>query len=377
MFETIAIIVLRRSKYRKMIDEKKHAEYDFSDEELMKEPGDCDILNNVISDVTEQLGGSDSRAVKTLLYDMRRAVMVMLNYMKTHLPLADDLVKHLGFLHPQARTEWTGPTPDPSLSHSAIEVANTFKRFSQPEKINIRVELSQYQALGHVPNYSESVNRVDQWWSEVFKVMERETGNEPRSLKKLVKMALVLAHSQGWIERGFSMSKRFAQDRNSLSVRSMKGLKLVHEEIKKAGGAEKVAISNQMLQAVKMAGREARQAEAEERMRKEREDTNDATIREAERKRKVEEESKKAWDVARKDIERELRVVQIMMEKKQKIIDDALSKATRLNDPYKVKDAMATVRLSNDDMKVKRQREKEIQEELQHHMAKRHRNVGM
>ena len=40
----------------------------------------------------------------------------------------------------------------------------------------------------------------------------------PKELRKLVNVSLVLAHSQGWVEGGFNISKMFATDRESISL---------------------------------------------------------------------------------------------------------------------------------------------------------------
>ena len=42
----------------------------------------------------------------------------------------------------------------------------------------------------------------------------------PKELRKLVNVSLVLAHSQGWVEGGFNISKMFATDRELLSLQS-------------------------------------------------------------------------------------------------------------------------------------------------------------
>ena len=149
--------------------------------------------------------------------------------MQKHLPLADPILKHLRFLDPDWRSSSTFTT-------SAVYVAKHFKRFTSPEIIELQVQLSHYKALGELPSYNVKDDRVDDWWVKVWKILESKTGTRPTTLIKLVKMSLVLAHSQGWVERGFSLYKWFADDRrNSLSVRTIKGLKLVHGEVKRRG----------------------------------------------------------------------------------------------------------------------------------------------
>ena len=134
-------------------------------------------------------------------------------------------------------------------------------------------------------------------------------------------------------------------------------------------------ISTQMLNAVKMAGSDARKAEAKEREEKEKRDRSEAAEREAEKKRKAEEDSKKDWETKKNELESELRGIQDYLSKKEKIIQEALSKGTRVADAHKIKDCMTTVRLANDDMVQKRELERQVQEQLRVQIGKRHKKV--
>ena len=128
-------------------------------------------------------------------------------------------------------------------------------RFDDEELADLQRQVEIYQSLRQLPNFDDKTDRLDLWWVKVWEIFEKERGERPRALIKLVKMCCVLAHSQAWVERGFSISKRFATDRESLSLLSMKALKCIFSEIKRQGGAEKVVITPTMLNQVKMAGR--------------------------------------------------------------------------------------------------------------------------
>ena len=151
----------------------------------------------------------------------------------------------------------------------------------------------------------------------------------------------------------------------------MKALKTVFGEIKRHGGADKVPITNQMLNAVKMSGRDAKEAEAKEKARKEKEKAEKVIEQKAAEKRKAEEESKKNWEEKKISLESELTGIQMYIAQKQTIIQESLSKAARLNDPYKVKDIMTTVRLATEDMTKKMEKERDVQEKLRQHMGKK------
>ena len=201
--------------------------------------------------------------------------------------------------------------------------------------------------------------------------MESEGGSLPRELGKLVKMCCVLAHSQGWVERGFNISKMFAEDRESLSVHTMKALKLVFGEVKRQGGADKVIITSQMLNCVKMSGREAKQAEAKAREKRERAAADEALEREAARKKKIAEDSKKDWESKKKELEDGLKSLQNYIDLRRKFVEDKLSQATKTTDPYKQKDLLTAIRLATEDKEKQVTKEREIQELLRVHMSKK------
>jgi hypothetical protein len=167
---------------------------------------------------------------------------------------------------------------------TAVFVAKEMRRFTEDEILAIQVQLSVYRALREVPDFCDKNDRLDRWWVEVLGQLERVRGEPAEELEKLVKMCFVLAHSQGWVERGFNTSKRFASDRESLSIDSMKSLKLVFTEIKRQGGADKVLITGQLLNTVKMAASDERKATSAEKDRKEKEAASEAAEKEIGRK---------------------------------------------------------------------------------------------
>jgi PleD family two-component response regulator len=178
------------------------------------------------------------------------------------------------------------------------------------------------------------------------------------------------------VERGFNISKMFATDRESLSVYSMKALKMVFCEIKRQGGAEKVSITPTMLVQVKMAGKDARDAMEKEQNKKKQESATKASEREAARKRKAEEETKKKWEEEKKDLELELRSVQNYMDQRSKFIEGEMSKQSKCSDPYKIKDLATSIRLATEDRNKQARLERELQEKLRVHMGKKPRVGG-
>ena len=137
-------------------------------------------------------------------------------------------------------------------------------------------------------------------------VIQAETGEDPKELRLLVQMCMVLSHGQGMVERGFSHTKWFVKDRASMKDNTVKSLKLVKGSIDKSGGAEKVPLTTQLLNSVKHAVRNQRKEEEKERARVERENVEEAAQVQAAAKRKREENYIKCWEAKKVDIEEQI-----------------------------------------------------------------------
>ena len=88
---------------------------------------------------------------------------------------------------------------------------------------------------------------------------------------------------------GFSLTKRVLEDRECLSVESLKGQKLVTSAIKAAGGTDKIPITVSMMNEVKFASSRKKEADKLEKERKRKTEEDAAT--EAEAKKKKDEEA--------------------------------------------------------------------------------------
>ena len=374
LFEAIAKTVMKPKWFRKIGELMTMEKVDWFDSRLVLPAAECSSLVSVMRDEIDELpGGIGGSIAESLLADVMFAVNIMLDYLFKHLPIKNHLLKNLGFLHPRARNVWDGVDGAPSIVIAAVNVAKEMKRFDENEIVNIQTQLAVYQSISSVPDYEEKYDRVDSWWVKVFALIEKERASPPLELMKLVKMTLVLAHSQGWVERGFNISKMFANDRESLSVQSIKALKMVFGEIRRQGGADKVYISNQMLNSVKMSGRDAKEAASKEKERKEREAATEVIEKELERKRKKEADAKKDWEARKDQLETDLRGVQAYMDRRQTFIEEILSKVARISDPYKMKDYMTSVRLASEEKQSVSVKERLIQEQLRAHIGKRRR----
>ena len=369
MFEALARLIMKPNKFKDMEENSKYTQIDFYEKENLLPVIQMTSLSSLITDKRSKMSTEDTYL---LLYSMRGGLQKMLTYLQTHLPLDDHFYKSLGFLHPASKNAWTGS----KLVNSAKFVARKLGRFDEEDQMDLQRQLEMYQSMRKMPVFDHKNDRLDEWWVQVWEMMEQERGDRPSTLVKLVKMCCVLSHSQAWVERGFSISKVFATDRESLNLHTMKALKTIHSEIKREGGAEKVVITPTMLMQVKMAGRDAKVAAEKEKRIIEDKAATEASQKEAAKKRKAEEDSKKDWQATKKDLEAELKSLQRYIDSKTKFVEDQMSKQTKSVDPYKIKDLAVSIRLASEDKNRQAIKEREVQEKLRVHMGKKNKKLA-
>ena len=309
----------------------------------------------------------DSDTRKKLRREMRAAVLAMLEYLQSHLPLDDELLMFMGFLNPDKRN-----TDD--NAQAGKWVASKLKRFTELELDRIFEQLSFYVSLPGeaVPKFEgEKRDRLDSWWAEVTSIIRMKTGEEPVELNKLVQLCLTISHGQGMVESGFASTKWFVTNRNSLGDTSVKALKMVQKVCKRFGGAENVPITTQLLNSAKSAVRNQRQEEARESERKERDEKDAAVERVAIQKRRAEEESHKCWDDKKKLLEEKINGIKGFISTQNRNLSSALEKGLMLTDPSSIKMNMYTVQFCQKNVLKQSEEMDKLNEELKHHIGKK------
>nr|XP_037291649.1 uncharacterized protein LOC119187672 [Rhipicephalus microplus] len=94
--------------------------------------------------------------------------------------------------------------------------------------------------------------RIDVRWGKIFEL--KSPGSQPKYplLSRLVKCLLCLPHGNADCERGFSENKRFYENRYSLCIASINGLRQTKTYLRRYDGdATKVPLSTELLQSVR------------------------------------------------------------------------------------------------------------------------------
>ena len=196
LFIRIGQLVLKEEKLPKTGEAIK--KLDLSSDKIFKpskEAGFRPMLDATLADVEE-------KEKLDLLREMKKAVIEQLKYLQTHLPFSDVFIKNLSFLHPDLRSS-------SDLATSALSVAERLKRFSAADRANLVVQIAIYQGLpsNQLPEFDSLRGRIDHFWRDAFKEIEKELSAPPAELQRLVKISASLPHGQAFVESGFSTTK--------------------------------------------------------------------------------------------------------------------------------------------------------------------------
>ena len=203
---------------------------------------------------------------------------------------------------------------DPSRRTEArlTERANIFRRFSESKKAKIVAQLAFYKSMSadELPEFDEVKDRVDHWWRKVFVSLEARISEAPLELIKLVKLTLSLPHGQAGVESGFSNSKSIVENRESLSMQSVKAQKMVQGLVRQAGGAHNVSITSAMLSKVKMAHHHYKKELEEKREKKRKAVENANAAAQLKRKKEDYEAEKKTWDGEKVELKTKIKALE-------------------------------------------------------------------
>ena len=172
-------------------------------------------------------------------HEMKDAIAVGVAYLQSHLPLKNKMLASLAFLSPKERK-------NPRLIQMAQAVMESLKRFDDEEIMQASAALRHYRSLSD-DKVSKKDSRIDDYWNEIFSTLKEELSEDPVSLQKLVKIACSLAHSNAFVERGFSTTKMILNERQSLKSSTVMALKIIREEVMRVHGTENVTITHELL----------------------------------------------------------------------------------------------------------------------------------
>ena len=343
-------------------DGRKLADLNLKDKDILKTPALCDFGEGT-SNVLKKMSKEKASKLQSAFQD---TVVETAQYLQTHLPFKRTIIANLRFLCPSKRK-------DPMMSKLLHEAAKITKRFDENSLDLLKTQLVNYSLLSgnEIPTFDDKHDRLDDWFFQIFKKMKDEAGEEPEQFEKFIKIVLIFAHGNAFLERGFNTTKQLATVRESLSLRSVKGQKTCIDVTHKFGGTDKVPIVSSTLNSVKLSHMEYLSAlKKEEEKRKEKE-KDEKTKAEENRKRKEYEDKEKDWSVKVKKYEDDITKYKAVIEAEEKILEESMDSAAREKKQNLIQAHLITANTGRKSLKESRQKLWNQQEKLKNLVGKK------
>ncbi|CAF2442928.1 unnamed protein product [Rotaria sp. Silwood2] len=196
----------------------------------------------------------------TFFSDVRLIYLTIAQTLKRTLPLNNEFLRHVRFIHPLSRQH-------ESTRNSMMIVARELPHLLSDDDLDqlsaewrlyenetIPNEWYEHKSIGVDSREIIKYHPVDYYWKYIF-AMKNSSGNTKfLILSKLVKSILSLSHGNADVERGFSENASLVtDDRSSLSNASINGLRATKDAVKfyGSGMVHEVPICKGLLDSVK------------------------------------------------------------------------------------------------------------------------------
>ncbi|CAF1096593.1 unnamed protein product [Didymodactylos carnosus] len=212
-------------------------------------------------DVRRALNEIQNPTVKTnFLKDVRVIFESCTQYLVTHLPLKNAVLRDMQCVHPLMKTK---PATLECISRLAYQLPIIV---SNMDIDVVRMEWKQYQ-MEEIPknwyiekewtdtdgNYHTKYQRIDFYWLQISEIHTTLGAPKYPLLTKLLKNLLAFSHGSADVERGFSLNNYLLDDfRSSLNEKSIISLRSINSGILFEGGQpEAIKITKSMLTTVR------------------------------------------------------------------------------------------------------------------------------
>ena len=249
----------------------------------------CKDVKLQLSDKDLNLGSSTRKALKELSPDQQRKAFLGMraffqattSYLQDKLPLNNQLLKQLQCLNPSRKKEEFTASAIASLSSVLQPNVNQTEVVDEWKLFQVDTELPEYNAK----------ERIEVFWNALFQLQSPSGDPRYKVLPCVLKSALILTQTNAESERSLSVNARIvAQDRASLSERTIVGLHIVKEAVRffdpVSMQPEHIPVDAKLKQAVRSANasykeRLQREKELERRTKNEKRDFREGKAREA------------------------------------------------------------------------------------------------
>ena len=207
-------------------------------------------VKNQLGDKDLVLGMSTRRSLAEMKPEKKMCLLVMRNffstaadYLKTHLPLNDSLLKAVVIAHPEYRQR-----------SSAMDRLKILCQ-KLPCEGNELAAMDEWKLCAEDTIPAQWVElSVDQYWAKISGMKSVARNTKYLVLASMMKCALTLVHGNADTERNLSENKKFlTKEKSTLSPQTLIGLSLTKDAINALGHGDpnEVPISRQMLKRCK------------------------------------------------------------------------------------------------------------------------------
>ena len=320
---------------------------DLKDTKVLKISKQCDFGPNVHCAI-RKLSDEDQTLLRR---QFREAMVEMIKYLIAQLPLENKLLKQLSFTDPSMIDE-------SKFSVAFQSFAKVSKRFSNDElqKLSNQLMLIKLTLSSSPSQFDESNETYDTFWLKkvLMKTRSLHAGEEFIEFEKVVKMISIYPNSQGFVERGFNITKRIADSRENVSENLMKASKVVFDHMRQVGGPSNVTISPELLVEHQRARQKYRERLEKEKRERELEAANTARMKEAESKKRKFEADSQSWEEKVKKLKSEIKVLQEAFKNDERNHSIALSNASKYENVTKKNAAIRSAMLAAENIKKNR-----------------------
>ena len=262
-------------------------------------------------------------------------------------PLKSSLIRSLRALDPKRRNDHQDRG-----NASIVNSAKLLKRFCSSEIDSLslqwdavtQIEMNECSAEhnAYVKTKEGSLIRLDTYYSNVIKKLELKDPGKFDVVTKYLHLVLALATSNCSVERGFSVTKRLLQGRESMSLASVYGQKVTKDAIHFHGGSANVNITPSLLAAhFKAQSNYSKRVESEQKEKRKRELDLQAAA-EASQRRAEERERKAKFDDKKTKLEAEEKQMNDSLKADEALYDGMMDRALKTTDPEQKNSALAT-----------------------------------
>ena len=297
---------------------------------------DPSLALNIPPSLQSDFNQLDSSAKRRLKKELRNSVIGMIDYLRDHLPLKNEIIRKAKYLNPTERENM-------NAKEHIVALGEMTGRFTPSELDKIAGQWTWYAMK---PFEAIPFSRIENYWNGILKQFSRFDLEEPIELGRLVRIILTLSHGQSDIERNFSHTKRLIHSRELMSAQSLKSQKLVRNFVNRCGGSDQVPVTSGMISCMRNARSEYRQDLLKQEQEKKKAMQEKGKSEEIAEKRKAAEEEKMAKERKIKKLKMEIDAVEKSLEFQKSVRGNAISQGRSTQDASIVKVNLATIEAS-------------------------------